>query len=115
MPIDLLVATILKALAELVGLFLIGRGLIAILVKFMRQAPERNVIFQLFVVLTKPIINLARMITPRFVVDRHLPLVAFLLVIWIYVLAAGWKISLCGQYAGQGYAPCSAYSTAARS
>lgn len=115
MPIDLLIATAIKALAELAGLFLIGRGLVALLTRFMRQAPERNVIYQLFLVLTKPIIGAARLITPRVVVDKHLPLVAFLLVIWIYLLAAGWKLSLCGQYAGQGFAPCSAYTPAARS
>lgn len=114
MPTDLLVATILKALAELVGLFLLGRGLIAILVKFMRQAPERNIIYQLFVVLTKPVVNIARAITPRVVVDKHIPVVAFLLMIWIYLLAAGWKLALCGQYAEQGFAPCSGYSSAAR-
>ncbi len=114
MPTDLLVATALKALAELVGLFLIGRGLIAMLVKFMRQAPDRNVIYQLFVVLTKPVISLVRKVTPSVVVDRHLPVVAFLLVVWIYLLAAGWKLSLCGQYADKGFGPCSAYSSAAR-
>jgi uncharacterized protein YggT (Ycf19 family) len=110
MPTDLLIATILKALAELVGLFLLGRGATLGLAKFMRQAPERNLIYQLFVVLTKPVVNPLRAITPRSILDKHVPVVAFLLVFWVYLMAAGWKLSLCGEYAEQRHAACAHYT-----
>ena len=66
----------LRALVEVAGYFLLGQGLLYVLVGSRR---ERNPIYRLFQLLTSPVIKLTRAITPKAVLDRHVPLVAFFL------------------------------------
>nr|WP_227494452.1 hypothetical protein [Ramlibacter pallidus] len=56
---------------------------------------EQNLVYQLFQVLTKPFITGARLVSPRVVLDRHLPLVAFLLLFFVWVVATMTKIDIC--------------------
>jgi hypothetical protein len=66
---------------------LAGQGATAILSRMMGQPPERNVIYRLFALVASPVVKPCRFITPRFIPDRRLPLVAFSLLavgyIWI--------------------------------
>ena len=82
MPLDLLLLTIAKALVELAGLFLLGQGLLYLL-----AGPKRdtNYFYQLLKMLTRPAIFVARRITPRFVLDRHIPYAAGLVLFWIWL------------------------------
>jgi hypothetical protein len=73
---------IVKALAEVAGLALIGQGLVAL---FSGVNRDRNFVYALFRVVTRPPTRLARLLTPRFVPDQHMPLVAFFLVFWIWI------------------------------
>jgi hypothetical protein len=61
-------------------LLLAGRFLVRVL-SFGRH--EANPVYRLFVVLTSPLVWLARRVSPAFVLDRHLPLAAFLLLCWV--------------------------------
>ncbi|MEO8675149.1 MAG: hypothetical protein ABI569_06185 [Casimicrobiaceae bacterium] len=67
---------------------LVGQGATSVLARIMGQPPEKNVIYRLFVLVASPIVKPCRWITPRFIPDRHLPLVAFslLLVAYIWVM-----------------------------
>lgn len=89
---ELLVVTVLKALSELAGLFLFGQGLL-----FMLAGPKRdsNGFYQLFRVLTSPVVKVTRAVTPRAVVDRHVPFVAFLLILWVWLALLYWKAKIC--------------------
>lgn len=82
----------LKALAELAGLFLTGRGLLYVLIG---QKREVNGVYQLFSLLTDPLIHATRIITPRMVTDRHIPVAAALLVFWVWLGATYWKAAVC--------------------
>ena len=98
MPIELLLVVIVKALAELAFLFLAGRGLLYVLAGSKRQG---NIFYQLFCILTAPLLKAARWITPRFVVDAHIPLVTLMLLAWIWLAAAFWALpTMCnsGKY-----------------
>ena len=78
--------TFLQVVHELVkfaGLLLLAQGLVYVL-SFGRH--ETNVIYKFLRFLTSPVTNVVRRITPRLVVDRHVPFAAFFLLFWLYVI-----------------------------
>lgn len=77
--------SILRALVEVAMLALLGQGAVAFLAGARRQT---NPIYQLFAVVTRPILRLVRFVTPRAVIDRHLPFVAFFLLFWLWIFLA---------------------------
>ncbi|HPU52650.1 MAG TPA: hypothetical protein PK359_13910 [Burkholderiaceae bacterium] len=76
----------LKGLVEFAALLLLAQGGIFLL-SF--GAHERNTVYRAVRFLTSPLTRLARLITPPFITNRHLPLVAFCLLFWIWVLVFG--------------------------
>lgn len=90
----LLLTSSLKLIAEIALLAMAGQWLLGLLVG---QGRERNFIYRLLQVLTQPFVRLVRMISPRMVLERHLPLAAFLLMLGIWLLATAVKIQLCLQ------------------
>jgi ABC-type uncharacterized transport system permease subunit len=84
--------TIIKALAEVAGFALVGQG---VLFLFAGARRDKNVPYQILKTITLPIFKVARLITPRLVLDQHLGLVAFLLVAIVWYLAAQHKLQLC--------------------
>lgn len=89
---ELKLVVIAKGLAEVVGYTLIGQG---VLFLFAGASRQRNFAYQLLAAVTNPIFKAVRWITPRFVADRHLGLVAFFLVFWIWLALAIAKRYLC--------------------
>lgn len=81
-----------KLLAEIVGLCLIGQGILYILAGANR---EKNFPYQILKVITSPILKALRVVTPRFVLDRHLGLLAFLVVFLLWFWAGQQKLALC--------------------
>ena len=49
---------------------------------------DANFVYRLFQVVTSPVIKLMRLVTPRFVIDRHLPFLAFFLLFWLWLALA---------------------------
>ncbi len=90
----LTLVNILKLLAEIALMALAGQWVLGLLAGPKR---EQNLVYQLFSVLTRPFVRGARYITPRFVLDRHLPLVAFLVLAFVWILATAARISICLQ------------------
>lgn len=88
---------IVKALAEIALLAMAGRWLLGLLAGAKR---EQNFFYQILQILTKPFIRAARLVTPRLVIDQHIPLVAFLVLVFIWVFAVGTKIQMCGELRG---------------
>jgi len=88
----LLLATSIKLIAEIALMALAGLWLVGLLSGARR---EGNVVYRLLKVLTDPFVHGARVITPRVVIDRHVPLVAFLLLAFGWLLATLFKIQLC--------------------
>jgi hypothetical protein len=88
----LLLVEILKMLAEIALLSLVGQWVLGLLAGKRR---DENLFYQLFLVLTKPLIRGARLLSPRVVLDQHLPLVAFLLMMFLWIAATLTKIDIC--------------------
>lgn len=89
MQTELLLVVIVKALAELAGLFLLGRGLLYVLAGGKRAD---NIFYQVFCILTNPVLRAARFVTPRLIMDNHLPMVAFVLVLWLWLAIVFWLL-----------------------
>ena len=89
MAIELLLLVIIKALAELAFMFFLGRGALYILAGHKR---EGNIFYGVLRVVTDPVIRAARFLTPRFVVDAHIPFVAVLIVVWIWLAIVVWAL-----------------------
>ena len=88
----LLLLSAIKLVAEIALMALLGQWLLGILAGTKR---ETNLVYRLFKVLTKPFVQGARWITPRVVLDRHLPLVAFLMLVFVWLVATLYRIQWC--------------------
>ena len=85
------IIVILKALTEVAGVAFLGQGVLWVIAGAKR---DRNMVYNLFKTVTSPVTRLTRAITPRIVIDAHIGLVAFflLLVIWLVLTALKIKI-----------------------
>ncbi len=89
---ELLILGVLRALVEVSLLFLLGQGLLALLAGSRRHT---NTIYQLFVIITKPVQKIVRKISPPQMIDKHLPFVAFFLLFWCWIGLAYLKRAYC--------------------
>ena len=73
---------VLKALTEVAGVAMIGQG---VLYAITGNKRDQNWVYGIFKSITSPVMKVTRWITPRVILDRHLGLVAFflLLVLWL--------------------------------
>jgi uncharacterized protein YggT (Ycf19 family) len=73
---------ILKALIEIAGLALIGQFIVGI---FAWSRRRENVIYRLFETIASPVTKLVRLITPKVVLDQHIPVAAFFLLVFAWL------------------------------
>jgi len=85
----LLAAIILKGLIEVALLVMVGQGILFV---FAGSSRHDNLVYRIFATVTQPIMKATRFITPRFVVDQHIGLVAFFLLLVLWVLAVALKV-----------------------
>jgi len=85
------VIVILKALTEIAGVAFLGQGVLWLLAGSRR---EKNPVYNLFRTITSPVTRVARFVTPRFVIDAHIGLVAFFMLVVLWVVLTGFKIKL---------------------
>jgi hypothetical protein len=89
---ELLILGVLRALVEVSMLFLLGQGLLALLAGSRR---DTNIIYKVFLIVTRPVLKLVRMIAPPQIIDKHLPFVAFFLLFWLWIGLAYLKKIYC--------------------
>ena len=89
-----LAIVILKSLIELSLMFVVGRFILGLLAGAKR---ETNVFWQLLDVASKPSLWLTRRVSPKLILDQHIPLaaVSWLIIAWVLVVML--KIDLCLQ------------------
>jgi hypothetical protein len=85
------VIVILKALTEVAGVAFLGQGLLWVLAGAKR---DQNIVYNLFKTVTSPVTRFTRAITPRVVIDAHIGLVAFFLLMVIWVVLTAFKIKI---------------------
>ena len=76
------IIVILKALTEVAGVAMIGQGVLWVIAGAKR---DQNLVYGIFKTLTSPVMKATRWITPRIILDQHIGLVAFflLIVLWL--------------------------------
>ena len=89
-----LAIVILKSLIELSLMFVVGRFILGLLAGVKR---ETNVFWQVLDVASKPSLWLTRRVSPKLILDQHIPLaaVSWLIIAWVLVVML--KIDLCLQ------------------
>jgi hypothetical protein len=74
------VLSYMQVMAIYIGMLLLGQGAVYLL-SFGKH--QTNAVYKLFTIVTGPIVKFVRVITPAKVADKHLPVVAFILMFWI--------------------------------
>lgn len=82
---------ILKALVEVALFAFMGQGILYVLAGASR---DRNVVYGILKTLTAPITKFIRLVSPRFVVDQHIGLLAFFLLVVVWAGLTLAKINL---------------------
>jgi hypothetical protein len=85
------VIVILKALTEVAGVAFLGQGVLWLLAGSKR---DQNIVYNLFKTITSPATKATRIITPRIIIDAHIGLVAFFLLIVLWLALTAFKIKL---------------------
>ena len=88
----LLLVSSIKLLAEIALMAMLGQWLLGLLAGAKRDS---NLFYQLLGIVTRPVLRGARLLAPRIVIDRHVPLVAFLLLAFVWLIATLYKVQLC--------------------
>ena len=70
-------------LVKFAGLLLVGQFLVYAM-SFGRH--ETNPVYRMMRFLTSPVVGAVRRVTPAKVADRHVPVVSFLLLFWLWAL-----------------------------
>jgi len=82
----------LKLIAEIALLALFGQWVLGLLAGAKRDS---NLFYQILQIVGKPFVVAARFITPKQIIDRHVPLVAFLLLLFVWIASTLMKIRIC--------------------
>ena len=90
----LLAVVILKSLIELSLMFIVGRFILGLLAGAKKST---NIFWQLLDIAAKPALYITRKLSPKLILDQHIPLAAasWLVIAWVFV--AKQKIELCVQ------------------
>jgi uncharacterized protein YggT (Ycf19 family) len=89
---EILLLSLVRVLVEVAGLALLGQGLLALLAG---KARHNNAIYKLFQIVTAPAVRLVRAVTPRFIIDAHIPMVTFFLLLWLWIGLAALRQYVC--------------------
>ena len=93
------VIVILKALTEVAGVAFLGQGVLWVIAGAKR---DKNLVYNLFKSVTSPVTRVTRAITPRIVIDAHIGLVAFFLLVVLWLALTAFKIKLVLEHAASG-------------
>jgi hypothetical protein len=95
MHIDLFLVGALRALIEIAGSALLGQGLLALLAGESRHA---NLFYKILEIVTTPVVRLTRSLSPSFIADTRVPVLAFFLLFCLWIGLALLKRHLCGLH-----------------
>ncbi|MGE0097276.1 MAG: hypothetical protein AB7S86_02915 [Hydrogenophaga sp.] len=89
----LLLLSAAKLIAEIALLALLGQWVLGLLAG---QRKGQNIFYQILEQVGRPFVLAARLVTPRkIVLERHLPLVAFLLLAFFWLIVTALRIGHC--------------------
>lgn len=84
----------IKLIAEIALLALLGQWVLGLLAGARRH---QNFFYQALSAIGRPFVWMARQLSPRVVLDQHVPLVAFLLLAFVWLAVTLYRIQTCIQ------------------
>jgi uncharacterized protein YggT (Ycf19 family) len=102
-----LLLIIVQTLMLVAALALFGQLIVG---AFNWRRRHENIVYQMFGIVARPVVRLVRLVTPRIVLDQHVPIVAFLLLFFGYFAVGFWHKDVCLQNLAQ--AGCEKWATA---
>jgi uncharacterized protein YggT (Ycf19 family) len=75
------VLLLVQTLVLVAALALLGQGLVGI---FNWRGRRQNLVYRLFEVIASPVVKLVRLVTPKIVLDQHIPIAAFMVLFFAY-------------------------------
>ena len=90
----LTLANVVKLISEIALMALLGQWVLGLLAGARK---EQNIFYQILEILGRPFVLVARKISPKMVLDRHVPLVAFCLLLFVWLAATLYRIQACLQ------------------
>lgn len=88
----LTVANTFKLISEIALLALAGQWILGLLAGAKK---DQNLFYQILQIVGKPFVAVARFVSPKFVLDRHVPLVAFFLLLFVWLVSTIYRIKTC--------------------
>jgi hypothetical protein len=88
----LFLVTIVKLIAEIALMVLAGQFVLGLLAGANR---ERNVFYRILQTAGQPFVKATRFVTPRAILDRHVPAAAFFLLAGVWLVATLFKVQVC--------------------
>ena len=95
MQLDILLVKILLALTQIASLALLGQGVLALLAGKYR---DQNLFYRLLRLIACPAVRGVRFVTPRVILDAHVPALTFFLLAWVWIVLALVKRHLCALH-----------------
>ena len=92
MPIEITLLSMLLALVQVALYLFAGRAAMWV---FAGNNRDKNFIYQLFKKGTDPLVKATRFITPKFVLDRHIPFVTVILLVWMGLMVIHFRRVMC--------------------
>ncbi len=89
---EFILVSALKALVEIAAMALLAQGLVGLL---SGNTKQQNFFYRLLQVVTAPVIKMVRAITPRIIADRHIGLIGFIILFWLWIALIYAKSYLC--------------------
>jgi hypothetical protein len=89
---ELFVISLVRVLVEVAGYTLLGQGVLAI---FAGKSRDQNIVYRLMQTVTAPAVKSVRYVTPRFIIDKHIPFVTFFVLFWMWIGLAMAKRYVC--------------------
>ncbi len=95
MTFDLILVQLARALVEVAGFALLGRGVLALLAG---KSRHENLFYKILETITRPAVRAVRWLAPRCIIDAHVPMLTFFLLFWLWIALAIAKRHLCGLH-----------------
>jgi hypothetical protein len=95
----LFVLRLVKLVLEIALLALVGQAILWAMIRGVGRDPSTNVFYRVLSVIVSPFVKAVRLVTPRFVADRHVPWAVF----GLLVVGYAWTLfAIANACIGQG-------------
>jgi hypothetical protein len=79
---EIFILKALKAIVEIALYSMIGQGIVGLLAG---ASKENNFVYVLLRIITSPATKLVRLLMPKVILDRYIPIITFGILVWVFI------------------------------